>query len=93
VAKKKKKAIKKSKKKEPDHIFVVVDLNEDDLVGRCSSRSLAESVIAAQMEEHEIDEREAEDRFVVWEVCREFSVQPERQYEIYLNEKETIDVD
>lgn len=84
----KKKVIKKTN--EPDHIFILVDLEDNEVVRWADSKSDLHDAINTEMRENEIDESEAEDRFTVYEICREFKVEPQVEYDIYLNPRDTI---
>ena len=98
MTKKKKKAVKKKKKvvkkgTEPAHKFMVVDMESEDVIIVAKSKSDVADAIAARMTEEEIDEREVADRFAVLEICREYMIEAEPQYEVWLKAKDVITAD
>jgi hypothetical protein len=93
MAKKKKKAVKKKKVTDSEHRFMVVDLSDETIVTVTKTKGAAEDAIAEKMTEDEIDEREASDRLVVYEICREFEIEAQPQYEVWLKERDKISAD
>ena len=92
ATKRARKKIAKKSGKSQETMFIAVDKDDNSVIAMAKTKHAIEEAIAFKMNDNDLEEDYAASYFVVYEVCRQFSVRPEADWSIYLTD-DKLDID